>query len=462
MDQKLIDIECLHSSGSVVSAQLCRQLSADPAKNAECVEFGCPSKWRACKACAEHGTVGKGSKISDINTDLCDFHIDNGEKARKQKVETQTVDPSVAAQAIAEMREREAVATPSKEDKEATRPSASPQHKPAVVATPKRPPVEKPPKVTSVVVPPRNPVVEISGVLVRAQKKLSQAIESAGAPIRIPVGRVQRYAKQPRHYFSEQALSSLGNSIKSGAQIQPIQVRQVGTNRYEIIDGERRWRACQMVGIDTVLALVLDLTNEDIQFIFSAVSNFGREEHTHLEKALALKRLVEEVGISVEEASELFGCTAAWGYQHLSLFRLHEDVLKALSPDRPAEMQLTFTVAVVLSGYDHAFQREIAKEIINKQLGINQARALIRERAHIKGKKSIRTRKRRPSDEKAILTGFINRGFKDIEALGRVPDNLFLQMFTDKASKSTAINNMEILQRKIGTLVNRLHKCRAR
>jgi ParB/RepB/Spo0J family partition protein len=109
----------------------------------------------------------------------------------------------------------------------------------------------------------------------------------------IPLDLIQRGKYQPRTDMHEEALEELANSIKAQGVMQPIVIRPITSNRYEIIAGERRWRACQIAGLDTIPALIKSVGDE-AAIAMSLIENIQRENLNPIEEAMALKRLQDE------------------------------------------------------------------------------------------------------------------------------------------------------------------------
>src|SRR3989344_9390147 len=111
---------------------------------------------------------------------------------------------------------------------------------------------------------------------------------------RIPRLKIRRFSDQPRTYFDARDMSDLAASIEEIGQQTPIVVKAIvgdPKHDYELVDGERRWIACGMVGVETMLAWVKNVTDVEEQFVSSVVGNFGRSGHTALEIAQAIDRI---------------------------------------------------------------------------------------------------------------------------------------------------------------------------
>lgn len=198
--------------------------------------------------------------------------------------------------------------------------------------------------------------------------------------------RIRKFMGQPRRYFDPEKMKELARSIRSKGQKVPIEVKPIVGDPeadYELVDGERRWLACGMAEVPTMLAWVKEIKDAEEQFVDSVVSNFGREGHTPLETAHAIVRIMANksyAGLTrtaqIEQAADLFARSSAWIYQHLNLLNLHPEVQQMLEPTARPGHRLSFSVAVYLNNIrDLALQLEVAKEIAEKDLKLNKARA---------------------------------------------------------------------------------------
>lgn len=122
----------------------------------------------------------------------------------------------------------------------------------------------------------------------------------------VPIGQIVANPRQPRGVFDEEAMAELVHSIKEVGLLQPIVVRQSGPQAYEIIMGERRWRACAEAGLDTIGAIVRDTSDEDL-LRDALLENLHRAQLNPLEEAAAYKQLLEDFGCTHEELAERIG-----------------------------------------------------------------------------------------------------------------------------------------------------------
>jgi ParB/RepB/Spo0J family partition protein len=244
--------------------------------------------------------------------------------------------------------------------------------------------------------------------------------EVIGAVLRVPRSRVRRYAKQPRGHFDPQKLQALATSIREVGQKRPATVRRVTDDPehdFEVIDGERRWLACGIAGIELFKVIVENPKDEEEQFESSAVSNFGAAEHTPLETARAMQRIRESKKYAhlsatekVEKVAAVFGCTPVWVYQNLSLLRLHPGVQKMLEADTPEDDRISVAAAIAISSLPAAEQFRVAQEIQSQKLKGNKAKQHIRDAGERLGiKTSMAKRSDTPVESYRRLRTFLGR-----------------------------------------------------
>lgn len=142
---------------------------------------------------------------------------------------------------------------------------------------------------------------------------------------KIPIEQLQPGKYQPRKDMSGEALDELANSIRAQGIIQPIVVREVSDNKFEIIAGERRWRASQMAELDVVPCLVKDVPDEAAVAI-ALIENIQREDLNAMEEAIAFQRLLEEFGLTHQQVADAVGKSRTTVSNMLRLNNLNEDV----------------------------------------------------------------------------------------------------------------------------------------
>jgi len=223
-------------------------------------------------------------------------------------------------------------------------------------------------------------------------KGLSALIPDASEPIAAPppaveadIDRIEPNDYQPRVHYDEARLDELAQSIRANGVIQPIVVRRFGTPssgerpRYQIIAGERRWRAAQRAGLLTVPIVVKDLDTTDRKRLLemALIENIQREDLNPIEEAQAYQRLVEDFSLRQEDIAVQVGKDRSSIANYLRLLRL------------PAEVQADVAAGTLSMGHARALvtlvsdaeQRRIAREVISRGLSVRETEALVKRPA---------------------------------------------------------------------------------
>jgi len=137
----------------------------------------------------------------------------------------------------------------------------------------------------------------------------------------ISVARIRPNPRQPRQQFDEQALATLAESIRTAGLMQPIVVRPAGAGDYELIAGERRWRAAQLIGMDRIPAVVHEVDDHQAAE-WSLIENIQREDLNPIERAEAFRRLIDEFGLTQQQLAERVGIDRSNVANHLRLLEL--------------------------------------------------------------------------------------------------------------------------------------------
>jgi ParB family transcriptional regulator, chromosome partitioning protein len=196
---------------------------------------------------------------------------------------------------------------------------------------------------------------------------------------KLPLDLLQRGKYQPRVDMREDSLNELAASIKSQGLVQPILVRPLPnrspgeTQRYEIIAGERRWRAAQLAGLGDIPAVIRDVPDE-AAVAMALIENIQREDLNPLEEAGALQRLIEEFGLTHQAAAEAVGRSRAAVSNLLRLMELADEV-KQLLEQRSIEMG---HARALLSLTTRRQQIEVANLVAKKGLSVRETEALVR------------------------------------------------------------------------------------
>ena len=187
----------------------------------------------------------------------------------------------------------------------------------------------------------------------------------------LPVSRIRPGKYQPRTKMDQEALAELATSIKSQGLMQPLLVRPVERDRYELIAGERRWRAAQMAGLDEVPALVRDVPDE-AALAMALIENIQRENLNPVGEASGLQRLIDEFKMSHEQAAEAVGRSRSATTNLLRLLKLTKPVQAMLM-----EGVLDMGHARAILALDGARQVEAAKRVAARGMSVREAEALV-------------------------------------------------------------------------------------
>jgi ParB family chromosome partitioning protein len=188
----------------------------------------------------------------------------------------------------------------------------------------------------------------------------------------LPVTVIQRGKYQPRREMDPDALEDLANSIRAQGVIQPIVVRQLLGGRYEIVAGERRWRAAQLAGLTEIPALIKDIPDEAAVAI-ALIENIQRESLNPVEESMALQRLIDEFSMTHQQVADAVGKSRATVTNLLRLLTLAEEVKTMLEHG-----DLEMGHARALLSLPIALQIEAANQITNKGLSVRETEELVR------------------------------------------------------------------------------------
>jgi len=193
------------------------------------------------------------------------------------------------------------------------------------------------------------------------------------ALLTLPVARIRPGRYQPRTKMDQQALAELAASIRSQGLMQPVLVRPVDRDKYELIAGERRWRAAQMAGLSEVPALVREVPDESA-LALSLIENIQREDLNPLEEASGLQRLVDEFKMTHEQAADAVGRSRSATTNLLRLLKLARPV-----QDLVMEGALEMGHARALIALEAARQIEVARRVAAKGLSVRETEALVQK-----------------------------------------------------------------------------------
>jgi ParB family chromosome partitioning protein len=188
----------------------------------------------------------------------------------------------------------------------------------------------------------------------------------------IPVDLIRRGKYQPRRDMDQDALAELAESIKLQGVMQPIVLRPVGPDHYEIIAGERRWRATQLAGLDKIPALVRDVPDE-AAIAMALIENIQREDLNPIEEAIALQRLQREFDLTQQQVADAVGKNRTTVTNLMRLMSLREDVRTMVEHG-----DLEMGHGKALLGLPLEEQSAAARTVVAKGLSVRQTEALVR------------------------------------------------------------------------------------
>ena len=179
---------------------------------------------------------------------------------------------------------------------------------------------------------------------------------------KIDISKIYPNKKQPRKNFEEKEIKELSDSIKNQGLIQPIVVRETPGNMYEIIAGERRWRACQIAGLHSVNCVVMSVDDKSV-YELALIENIQRENLNIVEEAKAYKNLIELNGIKNEELSKKIGKSSSHISNLIRILDLDEEIHQMI-----IDGKISMGHARALIGVPNAVEK--AKEIVEKKLSV--------------------------------------------------------------------------------------------
>lgn len=251
-----------------------------------------------------------------------------------------------------------------------------------------------------------------------------------GEILSVPVRLIRPMKGQPRKFFDPELLREFGDNLKEQGQIQPAIVKRLDGpdergHLYELISGERRWRACQLVGITELKVILREGINDIEQFVEAIIANCHDVDLTTLETIQAVGQLAE-CGKSDAEIAKVFGKKSGlWAYQHRRALTLHPGVLKLLGPETPEEKRIPLTSAILLIGIPQDEQMGFAEMISETGISAKQVNHLVKNRLAQCGVQ----RKNRSGEEFDSALKFFKRMNAELELYIDHSDGRITRMF---------------------------------
>lgn len=228
----------------------------------------------------------------------------------------------------------------------------------------------------------------------------------------IPLAHIERNPDQPRYEFDKEALGELSDSIKIHGIIQPLTVRYLEPKRYQIISGERRWRASKLAGLEEVPAYIR-VANDQTLLEMAIIENIQREDLNPLEIANSYNRLKQECELTDELLAERVGKKRTTITNYLRLLNLHISVQDSLRKE-----QVSMGHAKAIAGLDILLQADFLKELINKKWSVRQTEAQVK--AYQKPKKAVKKAEVKVANKHQAEYDKILQDFKAFFGSGKV------------------------------------------
>jgi ParB family chromosome partitioning protein len=214
----------------------------------------------------------------------------------------------------------------------------------------------------------------LNSLLQGAGAKLDDDVTSHDGELRdIPVDLIQRGRYQPRRDMDPAALQELADSIRRQGVMQPVVVRPIEEGRYELIAGERRWRATQMAELDSIPAIIREVPDETA-IALALIENIQRENLNPIEEAFALQRLQEEFGLTQNEVADAVGKSRTTITNLLRLISLTEEVRTMLEH---GDLEMGHGRAMLTLPPEQ--QVQAARQVVSRSLSVRQTEALVRK-----------------------------------------------------------------------------------
>jgi len=229
----------------------------------------------------------------------------------------------------------------------------------------------------------------------------------------IPIEQIQANPDQPRREFEKEALNELAASIKIHGVIQPLTLRRLETNIYQIISGERRWRASQLAEITEVPAYIRVVNDQELMEM-ALIENIQREDLNPFEIAVSYYRLKDEFNLIDEELATRVGKKRSTITHYLGLLDMDIVVIEALKKGR-----ISMGHAKAIKGVEKNLQKQVLDEIIGRKLNVRDSEKLAKSYSKAKSKSLSKTTNNMPDEYREIL-----QNFKEFFGSGKIKINV--------------------------------------
>lgn len=347
-----------------VSKETCQRTTIVYQRNQQgCCKSACKSLARLCIAClTDNG--GEPNAVAHAKTGLCEWHTTHGRDAKRRRASVASLPMSRASSQPRPKdggRNRLDVMREVAQKRAAAQATSAAVSKPNVSAKPRlpagTPPVQT---VAQVPIPSKDDTVSPDRwkpLFGRVQKAMGNA-----EYVKVDPARIRPMPNQPREWFDQHALLELSQSIVEVGQFQPGIIRKVEAAdgiEYEILDGERRWRAIILGKVPEYKAMLVEIDDEAAPFVIASIANFNRADHTHMELSNAIERLHNGLGMPIPVVAKLYTMTEHWAYQLHGLQKLHPRFRNLIDPRLQKNKRLPITAAIQVSKLEQSVQVQL-------------------------------------------------------------------------------------------------------
>lgn len=211
----------------------------------------------------------------------------------------------------------------------------------------------------------------------------------------IDIRKIKPNPYQPRDRFAEESLTELANSIENKGVLQPVTVREVQYDNFELVTGERRWRAAKKAGLDTIPAIIRDFKDDEMMEV-ALIENLQREDLNPIEEAYAYQKMIEEFDITQKEVAERVSKSRSAIANTLRLLNLPPSVQEIVSRET-----ISMGHARALLPLDSKKQLDLANTIVEKDLSVRETEELVKKHLN-KDKKGKKPKKKKKLEPKWI------------------------------------------------------------
>ena len=251
--------------------------------------------------------------------------------------------------------------------------------------------------------------------------------EDKGGSVTLKISEIEPNREQPRKEFDEKALSELAESISEHGLLQPLLVRPLTLGGYQIVAGERRYRACRMAGLTEVPVIIRELGETETMEI-ALIENLQREDLTPLEEALGYKVLMDEHGFSQEEVAQSVGKSRPAVANALRLLKLPESITEYLKDGRISAGH----ARALLTLEDEELMKELAEEIVNKDLSVRQVEKICKQKPKVEKTEKVEKKPSFYSMVELALNESLGRKIKISKNKGKEGGVIQIEFYSDE------------------------------